>query len=217
MRDNHNVCLEQFLMDFPGMAIRPSAGSYLRLKGTFRFSAEHQVHGSLMDAFNLVIDVPLEFPRDLPTVQEVGGRIPRRGEYHVNGDGSLCLGSHLRLLQLINRCPTLPWFAERCLIPYLYAVSKKLSDGGKLIFGELPHYGKGLLADYAQLFGLNAPAQAHYALELLTLKRRVANKRPCPCRCGQRLGQCRFNRRLLGFRKLAGRGWFRRQLVLAGS
>lgn len=210
-----DVSLEAFLREYPGMAIRPSPDVALRLKGKFEFSAEHPVHGKVTDAFHLQIDVPASFPRELPEVTEIGERIPRLGSYHVNGDGTLCLGSHLRLLIKLNVAPTLGGFASNCLIPYLYAISLKLRNGGKLVFGELAHYGPGMLHDYAQLFALGSPEQAQYALSLLSLKKRIANKKGCPCGCGNRLGQCPVRYRLLPFRKLASRSWFRRQLTLA--
>jgi hypothetical protein len=215
MRSIDDLNPNTFLTDYPGMAIRPSGNTAFRLKGKFEFSAEHPVHGKVADAYQLQINIPAGFPRELPEVMETGGRIPRLGEYHVNGDGSLCLGSHLRLLIKLNATPTLSGFATSCLIPYLYAISLKLKNGGKLVFGELAHYGPGMLQDYAQLFMLGSTDQARYALSLLGMKKRIANKQPCPCGCSVRLGRCRFNRRLLPFRKLASRGWFRRQLKLA--
>ena len=207
-----DIGLDEFLREYPSMAIRPSTAAGLRLKGRFRFSADHPSGGLLTDDFSVEIAVPASFPRDLPVVTETGGRIPRPGEFHVNGDGSLCLGSYLRLLDKISGEPTLCGFASRCLVPYLYAVSLKLKGGGALVFGELPHYGPGMLQDYAQLFSLTTMERAHKALILLTEKKRLANKRPCPCGCKLRLGRCRFRYRLLRFRKLASRGWYRAQL-----
>lgn len=207
-----NIGLDGFLKEYPSMAIRPSTSHGLRLKGIFRFSADHPSHGAVTDSFSLEIIVPESFPRDLPVVLETAGRIPRPGAFHVNGDGSLCLGSYLRLLVKVSREPTLCGFASRCLVPYLYAVSLKLRNGGALVFGELPHYGPGMLQDYAQLFSVTTPERAHQALILLTLKKRIANKRLCPCGCKLRLGRCRFRYRLRDFRKLASRGWYRAQL-----
>lgn len=211
------IGLAQFLKEYPGMAIRPSSDVHLRIKGTFSFAGDHPVHGHVSDAFSVQIDIPAAFPRELPEVTEIGGRIPRQGAFHVNGDGSLCLGSHLGLLLKLSEAPTLPGFAARCLVPYLYAISLKLQNGGKLVFGELAHYGPGMLHDYAQLFSLPTVVQARYALKLLGKKKRVANKLSCPCGCNVRLGRCRFNHRLLQFRNLASRRWFKRQLLLADS
>lgn len=210
-----DIGLDAFLKDYPGMAVRPSPGVALRLRGKFEFSAEHAAHGVVLDSFHLQIDVPSRFPRELPVVTEIGGRIPRLGHFHVNAGGSLCLGSHLRLLVKLNAAPTLSGFASGCVVPYLYAISLKLKNGGKLVFGELAHYGPGMLQDYAHLFALATTEQARDALAVLGLKKRIANKGRCPCGCGVRLGRCKFNFRLLPFRKLASRNWYKRRLKFA--
>jgi hypothetical protein len=217
MQHLDTIGMDQFLTNYPTMAIRPSSGVYLRLKGAFRFSVDHPQFGLVTDSFLLQIDIPRGFPRELPDVTEIGGRIPRLGQFHINGNGTLCLGSHLRLLLKLREAPTLAGYTDRCLVPYLYAISRKLTHGGKLVFGELDHYGLGMLKDYAQLFGLPTIDQAKRALELLGMKKRIANRQPCPCGCKLRLGSCQFNHRLLPLRKLACRGWFKKQLKLAAQ
>lgn len=203
--------LREFLRDYPQMAVRPSGGQDLRLKGQFVFAAHHPTEGDVQDCFVLEISVPAAFPRDLPKVTETGGRIPRTGDYHVNPDGSLCLGSPLGLLLKISTAPSLPGFAEKCLVPYLFAIVRKLKSGGPMLFGELGHGATGLFLDYAYLFRLRTSEQAKYALKLLGMKKRRANKYPCPCGCRKALGRCNFNRRLNTFRLLASRSWFRAQ------
>jgi len=211
MAESGTPGLREFLRDYPLMAIRPSAEGYLRLKGRFVFLAKHAKEGEIEDSFALQIDVPKAFPKDLPEVRETEGRIPRTGDYHIYSDGTLCLGSPLSVLLRISKSPTLTGFAEDCLVPYLFAISRKLKSGGPLPFGELAHGSKGMLADYTHLFGLKHPEHARYALQLLGMKKRRANKLPCPCGCGTRLGRCKFNFRLREFRGLASRRWFRRE------
>jgi len=202
--------LREFLRDYPQMAVRPAAGQNLRLKGQFVFAAHHTKEGDIQDSFALEIIVRRGFPKELPRVTETGRRIPRTGEYHVNQtDNTLCLGSPLSLLLKLSKKPTLEGFAENCLVPYLFAISHKLKNGGPLPFGELDHGVDGLFADYLQLFGLKTREQLIYAFRLLGMKKRRANKLPCPCGCGIRLGRCRYNLRLREFRKVASRTWFR--------
>lgn len=201
--------LDQFLRDYPLMAVRPHRGDGLLIKGRFTFSAQSNTHGTITDAFDLRILVPQCFPRHLPQVIETGGRIPKTADHHINPDGTICLGAPLRLLLQLSRDPTLVGFATICLVPYLYAISYKLKFHGPLPFDELAHGMQGLLADSLDLFGLQTSAQTRAALELLTLKKRCANKRPCPCGCGKRLGKCKFNFKLHPLRKLASRSWFR--------
>ena len=203
--------LREFLREQPRMAVRPAARSGLVLKGQFEFTGQSAQHGELRDAFQLAIVIPHGYPRELPVVTETGGRIPRNGDFHVNPDGSLCLGSPLGLLLKASRNPTLSGYVKKCVVPYLFAVSYKLQHGGPMLFGELAHGTPGELQDYVDLFSLKRPDQAKRALEMLGMKKRRANKLPCPCGCGKRLGKCRFNYRITEFRKLASRVWFREQ------
>ena len=204
--------LDEFLRDYPGMAIRPMASAGLELRGTFAFCGQPEKRPLIADSFELTIRVPAAFPADLPSVTETGGKIPRDGHHHVNSDGTLCLGSPLRLLLALSRQPTLGGFATTCLVPYLYAVSHKLQYGGPFVFDELAHGAKGALRDYMDLFRLKRPEQAEQALRLLRMKKRRANKQMCPCGCGRRAGRCQFNARLREFRMLAPRAWFRAQV-----
>jgi hypothetical protein len=204
--------LRECLRNYPKMAIRPSAGEHLRLRGSFEFAAHHAKEGDLQDSFVLEIIVPCAFPTELPRVTETGGKIPRTPDYHVNQtDHTLCLGSPLSLLLKLSKRPTLDGFADNCLVPYLFAISRKLKTGGSLLFGELAHGQAGILSDYAHIFGLKDAKKVGYVLELLGMKKRRANKLPCPCGCRSRLGRCKFNLRLREFRNLASRPWFRRE------
>lgn len=191
------------------MARRPVIGKEIVIKGQFSFTAEYPKAGEISDSYNLIIEFPTSFPKDIPIVMESGKKIPRNGSYHVNGDGTLCLGSPLRLLVRISKAPTVNGFVEYCLVPFLFAASYKLRNGGRFLFDELDHDLPGMLADYKNMLGLKGPEQVCEALRLLGMKKRRANKRPCPCNCGIRLGKCRFNYRLREFRQLAGRPWFR--------
>jgi hypothetical protein len=202
--------IHEFLRYYPRMAIKPlSGGSPIPLSGVFDFSAKPDNGKEIIDSYSLRILVPAAFPRDIPEVTETRHKIPRNSDYHVNSDGTLCLGSPLRLLWQLSLVPTLVGFAEKCLVPYLYAISYKLQFGADLPFNELQHGTPGELSDYADLFGLKEPEQARAALRLLTMKKRDANKYPCPCGCGRRLGKCSFNDKIRKFRNLADRNWFR--------
>jgi hypothetical protein len=74
-------------------------------------------------------------------------------------------------------------------------------------FDELAHGVAGLLDDYRRILGFATDAACREALRLLALKRRIANKSPCPCGSGRRLGRC-HNRRLNRLRERHGRRWF---------
>lgn len=201
--------IDALLVAYPGMARRGADDRRLVVAGAFEFCAAADGVATLTECFNLRIEIPRDFPKSLPAVFEIGGRIPPSGLYHVNKDGSLCLGSPLRLRWLLSGMRTLMTFAEKCIIPYLYAISHKLANGGELVFGELAHGRSGELADYIELLQVNSALQARLAITFLGMKKRHANKQRCVCGCGIRLGKCQFNARLREFRALAPRAWFR--------
>lgn len=98
------------------------------------------------------------------------------------------------------------YFAEKCLVPYLYAVSYKIKNGGDLFFGELAHSSQGVLQDYCELFGVNTKLQVFQVLKLLALKKRIANKMLCPCGCNRKLGSCILHFKLNKFREFISKG-----------
>jgi hypothetical protein len=207
--DYRALGLREFLRAYPKMAVRPTDSNELNIEGQFEFKARAEKYNDIKGQYLLRIRIPLIFPRELPAVYELEKRIPRNGNYHVNPEGSLCLGSRLRVLQKLARLPTLVGFSQNCLVPYLFAVSHKLTYGGDFPFGELAHGPVGELMDCLELFGLKTIEQSRMAVQYLGMKERKANKLPCPCGCGRRLGRCRFNMKLREFRRLAERGWFR--------
>lgn len=210
-RDEYGV--DQFLKTYSRMSIAPSSGSALVLQGTFVFSACPRDDVKICDDYHLRIIVPPAFPKDIPRVTELDRKIPRDGNYHVNFDNTLCLGSPLRLLEKISTEPNLVGFAENCLVPYLYAITYILQFGGGFVFSELAHGAQGIMEDYLSLFGLTDPKQVYQAIRLLGLKQRLANKQPCPCGCGLKLGQCRYRYKLNKYRELADSAWFRVRLA----
>jgi len=196
------------------MSNSPVRGASHVLSGTFCYCGTPKGAEKICDCFELEITVPPSFPQALPSVYETGGRIPRDGRHHrFWEDGSLCLGSHIRLRQRMFAKRTLVGFAESCLVPFLYAMSRRLRGEKGFYFGELAHGKRGILDDYRSIFGLTTDEQIMSAIQLLGLKRRIANKMPCPCGCGLRSGRCRFNLHLAPCRRLASRGWFRQHLA----
>lgn len=197
-----------FLHSYPGMAIKPTRGSELVLQGNFEFSTNFGQLERIVDSYQLMIIIPIKYPEELPIVREIGNKIPLKPDYHVNPDGTLCLGSPLRLLWILSKIPSLPSFSEQCLEPYLYSISYKLKYG-VLPFGELEHGEPGQLRDIADLLGLKSLKEAKYATRILSMKKRHANKQLCPCGCGFKLGKCKFKEKIEELRSLRPRSWFR--------
>lgn len=208
MRADGSRGLREFLITYPRMAVKPARDECLVLEGMFDFSATSEQHACITDTYDLRILIPSKFPQDPPTVFEIGRRIPRNEDHHVNPDGSLCLGARLRLLYELYQQPTVVGFADRCILPYLFNISHKLRFGGVLPLGELSHGIPGELEDCVDLMQLKNIQQVRIAVQRLALREKDANKLPCPCGCERLLGRCRFRRKLRAFRKVASQEWF---------
>ncbi|MEC9281791.1 MAG: hypothetical protein VX642_03700 [Bdellovibrionota bacterium] len=207
----------EFLDNYPGMSLGPAHKDKLIFRGGFDFKRRSIDEVEIEATYKLEIHFPFTFPRELPKVWEIEEKIPRDGKHHTNSDGSLCLGSPIRLIEKINSCPTFSGFAENCLIPFLYIITRQIRRGDGFISGELDHGEPGIIADYMKIFGLESRSQVIKLLQSLGMKKRIANKYPCPCDCGKRLGCCSFHKTVNKYRKTASRSWFRLHASNPGS
>lgn len=197
--------LEELLLKYPGLRPVPATGYDLVIRGEVAFDVQGPVGEPLADAYVIEMAVAMTFPRELPNVRDVGGRIPR--SYHTNPDDTLCLGAITELVLALGRKPTLVTYLEKCVIPFLYGHSY-FRRHGVMPYGELDHGTDGLRQQFATLFGAPDRASAQEFVRLAAMRKRHANKEPCPCGSGRRLGRC-HNERVNRIRGRLGRPWFR--------
>ena len=193
--------ITELLARYPGLRLVPTESMALRVEGTLRFSANSKKTEVIEDGYDIRLEAPEKFPERMALAWETGGRIPP--DYHKLTNGALCLGSRVRLRLQMGGSPSLLRFVERCVIPYLYGYSYSVKHGAPP-FGELAHGELGSLQDLAGLLGVEDLALAFRYCTLAATKRRRANRRPCPCGSGHRLGRC-HNRKVNALRERVGR------------
>jgi hypothetical protein len=196
--------VEELLRKYPELRLRPATGCDTIIAGTFEFSAQTRGQKLISDRYEINISLPPDFPRNIPLVRETARRIPL--DFHKLDSGHLCLGSPTRLRLILAESPSLLSFVERCVVPYLYGYAI-VESGGVLPFGELSHGARGLRDDLASVIGMNDDLVLLGFVRLLAMKKRKANKLPCPCGLGMRLGRC-HNRKINMLREKLGRRWF---------
>lgn len=145
--------------------------------------------GKVYDRYQIKIALPQDSPTGLPPVWEVGKRIPRTVERHINpGDGTACivlpdafLYEHpdgIDLLDFLNG-PMRGFFATQSLV----------EAGGSWPQGEWDHGSDGIVQFYGELLGTQD--RSIVASYLNVLKRTVLKGHwPCPCGSGQKLRKC---------------------------
>ena len=87
------------------------------VQGLLEFSATHEDVG-IKDAFHIELIIPKDYPDILPSVTEIGGRIPK--EFHKHANGSLCLGAPLEVRMKFAQNPSLLGFVNEQVIPFLF-------------------------------------------------------------------------------------------------
>lgn len=196
--------LEELLLKYPGLRLTPENRGWVSLAGTLAFAAQALGRERIDDEYDVEIAVPEGFPVGIPSVRETANRIP--SSFHKLKDGALCLGSPTRLRLILFESPSLLRFVERCVIPYFYGHSY-FERHGTLPFGELQHGESGIRQDFASLFGVDREDVVREFVRLTSLRKRHANKQPCPCGSRRRLGRC-HHRRVNRLRDCLGRRWF---------
>ena len=118
------------------------------VQGLLEFSATHEDVG-IKDAFHIELIIPKDYPDILPSVTEIGGRIPK--EFHKHANGSLCLGAPLEVRMKFAQNPSLLGFVNEQVIPFLFSFCYSQLHG-RMPFDERTHGGKGVLEYYIKLF-----------------------------------------------------------------
>ena len=196
--------VEDLLCKYPGLQLLPVTASQVIIAGVVAFSAEAPGKERIEDEYEIEIAIPERFPKWIPAVRETRGRIPPN--FHKLDDGSLCLGSPTRLLLVLSESASILAFMERCVVPYLYGYSYYMKYH-MMPFGELSHRQLGIHEDLAAIFGIEQVEAAREFVRLASMKKRQANKRPCPCGSNRRLGKC-HRLRVNDLRSRLGRYWF---------
>ena len=215
LTNSHDII--EFLALRPKLRLTNFTYNKIAIEGDFDIDTEINGFETIKDTYKLRITLTDNFPREIPIVYELEGKIPKNEDFHVNSDGSLCIGSRIRLKFILHQSPSLENFAKRILEPHLYSISYRQQNGCFPV-GELKHGVAGLIQDYEDLFNVEGKYAVLSVLEILGSKEQDANKL-CPCGCLNRLGKCDFRFSLETLRKLESRKWYRKHhsLLQSGS
>lgn len=160
-----------------------SGGAFVR--GTFSVLSPE---GQVLDGYQVSIELLPDYPRSLPVVREVGGRIPWKEDFHVNRDGVACV--------------LLPDDRWRCFpggAPFIQFLDGPVHDfflGQSLValgedwpFGQWSHGANGVFEYYEWLLGTDdRPAVVRYLRVLAKLN--FKGHWDCPCGSGHKIRRC---------------------------
>jgi hypothetical protein len=174
--------------EYPYLIFQKKAKEYI-LYGTIFIR-----NNDIKDKYELEISIPGDYPKEIPTVKEVEGKIPKN--FHCNRDSTLCLETPLKIYKTFRKCETLKNFIDKLIVPYLYSFSYYKKHDGNLPYGEHKHGAEGILDDYKIEFGVNKNFKALKLLQILA-EDYYRGHHLCPCGSGKKLRNCHIKNILL--------------------
>jgi hypothetical protein len=174
--------VREAVTSYPDLRVVEGART-IEILGTFPVMHDSAV----LDRFQIRIDFPNTYPRDMPYLTEVGGRIPRTVDRHVfPKSGIACLQVPEEWLLGPNRS-----FRHFLEVPARnYFLGQALVElGNPWPFGERDHGVGGLYQSYGEAIGENDPETTERMLSLLAMKD-VKGHHHCPCGSKKRLRDC---------------------------
>lgn len=159
----------------------------LIVTGVLAFEASYDQLEEISDWFELEISIPNGYPKVLPIVKEISGKLDINYR-HLNESGSFCLAAPLEVKRIFSDQPTLAGFVDNLVIPFLYSYCywRKYN---LMPFGELSHYGEGIVEYYLEQFGVTDKKEITVGLCKI-YKYGYRGHHDCPCGSGKIIRKC---------------------------
>lgn len=180
--------LEEVGEYYPGLRLESCDDDFAIYTGIIAFSANYGNHGLIAEQFKVKIVFPLIDTFAVPTAEETGGRIPREPDFHINPDGTMCLGAPLAVRRKLKQDASLKAFIDNQVIHFLYGYCIKKKHG-YWPFDELSHGGKGIVEYYKDFFKTDSELAILELLKII-VEDNYRGHVPCPCGSGSRLRNC---------------------------
>ncbi len=111
--------------------------------------------GNNWETYEVKIVFPDNFPEELPMVFEESGKIERTSNWHINPDGTCCLGPRAKLVLELPEGITLKSWIDRHVIPFLANHTFKVRQKD-YASGEYKHGAKGIFQYYMEWLNVDS-------------------------------------------------------------
>jgi hypothetical protein len=154
------------------------------VRGTFPILEE----GKELDRYAVEIALLADFPESVPLVWEVGGRIPRNADYHINAGGEACLFVPDERWRAYPPGATFLQFLDGPVRNFFLGQSI-FRETCQWPFGQRPHGAPGIYQYYEELLGCADKEIVREYIDFLR-KPQVKGHFSCPCKSGKIVRQC---------------------------
>lgn len=173
---------------YPNLHFYPQ-GDRVLVRGTLPILHE----GEELDRYAVEIVLLADYPNVLPLVFEVGGRVPRDADHHINREtGEACLFVPDEQWRV---CPPEMGFLEFLNGPVrsFFLGQSLFRSTGEWPFGQRSHGAEGIREYYEELLGIHDILVILAYLECLS-RPKLRGHWPCPCGSGKKLRDCHRSR-----------------------
>jgi len=145
----------------------------------------------IIDQFTIEIELPKTYPKGLPVIRELNGRIPRIADRHVNPNGDLCLFVPEEKWKYYPDNMPIVDFIKGPVSSYLLGQSY-YEQIGKYPNGERPHGAKGIIEVYSEILKTSDLEIIKTFIVYLS-KEKAKGHWLCYCKSGKKLRNCHLN------------------------
>lgn len=182
-RQAMKATLAELRVEYPNLQLYLESGRAF-LRGSFPLIYE----GKALDRFLIEVEMPSD-SQDLPIVREIGGRIPRILDNHIEGPaGNICTMVPEERYRVFPRGAPLLQFLNGPVRNYFLGITMR-EIGLPWPFGERPHGRAGVIEFYTELVG-SSDEEVIRQYMLCIRSRQLRGHRPCPCGSGKKIRNC---------------------------
>lgn len=157
------------------------------LSGSFLLSDGHKI----VDRFLIEVEFPPKYPKALPFVFEIGGRIPRIADRHMYSTGEACLYLPLEIAEIFPEGSSLLDFLSGPVRSFFVSQSY-FELTGKWPFGEWPHGADAVVDYYSPILGIKDKIVVSRFFQIIG-KKEIKGHWLCPCGSGKLLRHCHID------------------------
>lgn len=151
--------------------------------------------GNNWDTYEVKILFLENYPKVLPKLFEIGGKIEREPDWHINHDGSCCLGPDVKLIKALDGKVSLLNWLKILVVPFLANHHFKVKNGvyaGK----EYSHGTRGIVEYYQESWNTDDIYDIRRKLEFIVGLRKWGKNKKCFCGSGQKYKLCHMKSKL---------------------
>lgn len=179
--------IDELLVKYPLLCCTKIENGY-QISGPFTLCHEYN-NIYLYDEYELKLEVPNNFPKDIPFVWETSDNIPADFGHWYSDNNALCLGATCEIVDFVDQHPTLVDYVDELIASYFYSATyyKKY---GMFPYGDRSHNVEGIMEAYQERYHASDKKALFELLKYVTGFCDYRGHIPCPCGSGKKFRNC---------------------------